>query len=123
MFDGFVSSESNYDFGGKFLGGALEEEDRICPKCKTRESDVKETGTVGCANCYKVFRDTVSRTAYRYHGRLEHLGKVPVKHVSKAEKEREIEELHRLMVECASKEDFEGASAYKRKIESLKGEL
>jgi len=122
MFDGFQNAVNSLYQTGDFMDESYFE-DRVCPRCKTRESDVKETGVLGCANCFKVFRDTISRAAYRIHGRLEHLGKVPQKTVSKAEKEREIAELQKLMRECAEREDYDQANAYKRKIESLKGEM
>ncbi|MBQ9790782.1 MAG: UvrB/UvrC motif-containing protein [Clostridia bacterium] len=125
MFDGFENARKalGSEMSG-FVGafGFDEFEDRMCPMCKTHESDIKETGVVGCVNCFKVFRDTISRAAYKIHGRLEHLGRVPQKIVSEAEKEREIQELRVKMQECAAKEDFEGANAYKRKIEQIKGE-
>ena len=90
MFDGFENARRA--LGGEmsgFSGFGFDDqfEDRICPMCKTHESDIKETGIVGCANCFKVFRDTISREAYKIHGRLEHLGRVPQKIVSEAEKE------------------------------------
>jgi len=98
-------------------------EDKVCPKCKTRESDVQETSFVGCAHCYKVFRDTVSRIGYSYHGRLDHLGKVPSKAITKSQKLKEIEELEKLMYESAERQDYEAAQNYKRKIEGLRSEL
>ena len=117
---GNLGSFDNYNNAG--FGGDFFEEDRVCPMCKTHESDVKETNMVGCAHCYKVFRDTVSRIGYRLHGRLEHLGKVPVKRVSRAETEKQIAELKKLMHEAAAREDFEGAQNYKRKLDAILGE-
>ena len=123
MFDGFSNAVSSLYSSGDLYNNENFFEDKVCPKCKTHESDVRETSHVGCAHCYKVFRDTVSRAAYRLHGRLEHFGKVPARRVSKAEKQREIEVLRAQMIEAAKNEDFEAATALKRKIESLKGEM
>ena len=104
----------------------IEEElfrDVECPKCKTRLSDLKETSFVGCAYCYKVFKDTIHDMAYRYHGRVEHLGKIPTKQIDRNAKLKEIEDLEVLKKKYADEEDFEQAGAIKRKIEKLRSEL
>ena len=98
-------------------------EDRICPVCKSHESDVTDTSFVGCPNCYKVFRDACSRIAYRYHGRIEHFGRVPSKQITKSQKKKEIEELEKLMYECANRQDYEQAQILKRKVDALRSEL
>ena len=124
MIDGFLTSRGGFGENMDFQAVMNDfEEDRMCPSCKTHESDIRETGEVGCANCFKVFRDLVSRQAYKIHGRLEHLGKVPVKVVSKAEKQKEIQALREKMQKCVEAEDFEGASIFKRQIESLKEDM
>jgi len=98
-------------------------EDIECPKCKTRLSDLKETSFVGCAYCYKVFKDTVTNLAYRYHGRVEHLGKIPTKQIDRASKLKEIEELEALKKKYVQTEDYEQANICKRKIEKLRSEI
>ena len=98
-------------------------EDKQCPKCKTRLSDLKETSFVGCDNCYRIFNDTVRQMAYRYHGRVEHLGKIPVKQVDRASKLKEIERLEKLKKQYADAEDYEQANAMKRKIEQIRSEM
>lgn len=98
-------------------------EDKQCPRCKTRLSDLKETSFVGCEHCYKMFNDAVRQIAYRYHGRVEHLGKVPMRQVDRATKIKEIERLEKLKKQYADNEEYEQANAMKRKIEQLRGEL
>lgn len=98
-------------------------EDKQCPKCKTHLSDLKETSFVGCEHCYRVFNDTIRQMAYRYHGRVEHLGKIPVKQVDRASKLKEIERLEKLKKQYADAEDYEQANAMKRKIEQIRSEM
>ena len=98
-------------------------EDIECPKCKTRLSDLQEMSFVGCAHCYKVFHEAVRQMAYRYHGRVEHLGKVPVIQIDRATKMKEIERLEKLKKQYADAEDYDNANLMKRKIEQLKGEM
>lgn len=98
-------------------------EDVTCPKCKSRLSDVQETMMVGCSYCYKLFKDTIDRMAYRYHGKLGHVGKVPSRAVTRAEKMRELEALENQKKQAAAKEDYELANTLKKKIEQLRSEL
>ena len=98
-------------------------EDIECPVCKSRLSDLQETSFVGCDHCYKVFKEAVRQLAYRYHGRVEHLGKIPVKQVDRAAKLKEIEKLEKLKKQYADAEEYEQANIMKRKIDSLRSEL
>ena len=116
-------SEFDELFGDNSFSGNFVKNDIICPKCKTRLSDVEETMFVGCTNCYKLFKDLIDRSAYRYHGRLGHIGKVPSRAVTKAEKIREIEVLENQKSQAVAKEDYTLADTLKKKIEQLRSEL
>lgn len=120
-YDNLMNNNSDMDNSSLFASSFYE--NKVCPRCKTYESDVRETGVVGCSQCYTEFRDLLSRMAYQHHGRLEHLGKVPQKSLNKAQKQKEIEELRKLMLDCARVENFDQANIYKRKIDQLKGEM
>lgn len=98
-------------------------EDIECPICKSRLSDLKDTSFVGCSNCYKVFREAVRQLAYRYHGRVEHLGKLPVVQIDRTAKLKEIDRLEKLKKQYADADEFEQAKAIKRKIDQLRSEL
>lgn len=98
-------------------------EDIECPKCKTRLSDFTDTGFVGCSYCYKVFREAVRQSAFRYHGRVEHLGKVPVVQLDRTQKLKEIEKLEKQKSICVEKEEYDEAKALKKKIDQLRSEL
>lgn len=98
-------------------------EDIECPKCKTRLSDFTDTSFVGCANCYKVFREAVRQSAFRYHGRVEHLGKIPALQIDRASKMKEIERLEKQKAQCVATEDYEQANVLKKKIDLLRSEL
>lgn len=99
------------------------EEDIVCPKCKTSLAELRSSLMPGCPYCYKAFRDAVRGIVYRYHGKLEHLGKVPVRQVTKAEKLKEIESLEELKKQAVANEDYSNADALKRKINALRSEL
>ncbi len=48
-----------------------------CECCGTSFSDIRRTGKVGCGNCYSVFKEQLTGTLQRIHGRTTHIGKRP----------------------------------------------
>lgn len=48
-----------------------------CECCGTTFSDIRNTGKVGCGNCYSVFKEELVGTLQRIHGRTIHVGKRP----------------------------------------------
>ena len=58
LFDEMFSSFSD-------LLGFEQIENIICPVCKTSLRDFKQTGVLGCPNCYDMFREDISKTIKR----------------------------------------------------------
>ena len=98
-------------------------EELTCPQCKTRLSDLLETGYVGCSNCYKVFAKDLYNVIYNYHKADVHVGKKPDKIVSRARIQKEIEELIRQQAEASKREDYILAQSIKEKVEALRRNL
>lgn len=68
--------ESADDFFTSFMGnvgGDL----RACPTCGATLKEFRRTGLLGCADCYRVFREEVAPTVRFIQGRLYHAGKSP----------------------------------------------
>lgn len=51
--------------------------DRACPSCGRTLGEFKKTGLLGCADCYKAFRDDLVPIVKFTQGRLHHTGKDP----------------------------------------------
>lgn len=98
-------------------------EDLTCKRCKTRLSDLLETGYVGCADCYKLFEKDLTQMLYDFHKAVKHTGKKPEKVVSKALKQQEIEKLLKMQAEASANEDYILAQSIKEKVEALRREL
>ena len=81
------------------------------------------TGFVGCADCYKVFKDYLREFTLDIHGRSIHVGKVPKIEASKAAKRREIEKLTKLENDAVKSKNYIMAEEYKNRIIALQGEL
>ncbi len=48
-----------------------------CECCGTTFADIRLNGKVGCGNCYNVFKEELTPTLQRIHGRTTHIGKRP----------------------------------------------
>lgn len=91
-----------------------------CECCGTDFNEIRRTGKVGCANCYKVFEAQLAPTIARIHGKTVHIGKKPwsceVEQQPKQqeavidEKEQRIKSLKEKMAEAIKNEEFEKAA-------------
>ncbi len=65
------------DFFTTFLGSVEGEKRRACPTCGATMEEFRHTGLLGCADCYRVFREELAPTVRFIQGRLYHAGKSP----------------------------------------------
>src|SRR5580765_8607191 len=74
------------------------EEQRIgrvqCPRCGLLYSAFKETGRLGCAECYEAFQFQLRPLLRRIHGDTRHRGKSPSQAGAAGSGTREIQRLH-----------------------------
>lgn len=96
-------------------GGVPQREDRRCPKCGTRESELTKTGKVGCAQCYKTFWDILQPYIQRIHGNSAHTGRKPSQN-------RELDELRIALKKAVDVQDFERAAELRDKIKELESD-
>jgi protein arginine kinase activator len=59
---------------GSMVGGSAT---RTCPQCGSRFSDVRTTGRVGCAECYRVFSDSICDLLSEEGVPSGHVGRYP----------------------------------------------
>ena len=68
---------------GMVDGMTTTEEERVghvqCPRCGLLYSGFKETGRLGCAECYAAFQFQLRPLLRRIHGDTRHRGKVPTR--------------------------------------------
>lgn len=75
-----VFSDFASDFNsllGSFFGNALPARTQAtrCEVCNTGYADIARTGMMGCANCYKIFKEQLMPTIRKVHGNTTHCGK------------------------------------------------
>lgn len=54
---------------------AFMQQERECPICHTRLSEVENSQYLGCSECYNVFRSEVLNNIYDLHRTRKHIGK------------------------------------------------
>ena len=96
-----------------YTGGSVpQREDRICPKCGTRESELTKTGKVGCAQCYKTFEDILRPYVRRIHGSAVHAGRKPSQN-------RELDDLRSALQKAVAAQEFEKAAQLRDRIKEM----
>ena len=84
------------------LVGAVGREDAVCPVCGTTFGEFRRTGLLGCAGCYRAFREELLSTVRGVQGKLRHTGKRP---------------------ETQTEERYDRMRAYITRRETLRGRL
>jgi len=94
-----------------------------CGACGLKYSEFKESGRLGCPDCYKSFEAQLTELMTRIHGSSQHTGRAyggcPSPKLSKAETARRLKELRGALNDAVAKEDFEGAARLRDAIRGL----
>ena len=128
---GSTPGQHQFDFP-KVLTGMMDdmtdtEEERVghvqCPRCGMLFSAFKETGRLGCADCYSAFQFQLKPLLRRIHGDTRHRGKVPTQDGEGATRFRQIHRLHDELQRAIEREEFEHAAGIRDEIRRLESEL
>lgn len=90
-----------------------------CPRCHMVYSAFKESGRLGCSECYTTFRAQLRPLLRRIHGSTKHEGKSPVRDSARVALRREIQKLHEDMVKAIEQEEFETAARLRDQIRTI----
>lgn len=102
------------------------EEERVghvqCPRCGLLYSSFKETGRLGCADCYTAFQFQLRPLLRRIHGDTHHRGKSPQRGQETVTSTRQIQRLHDELQRAVEREEFERAAQVRDEIRQLEAE-
>ena len=102
------------------------DEDRIghvqCPSCGMPYSGFKESGRLGCAECYDAFQFQLRPMLRRIHGDTRHRGKVPAGDGEGVSLSRQIQRMHDELQRAVEREEFERAAEIRDEIQRLETE-
>jgi protein arginine kinase activator len=91
-----------------------------CETCKSKFSDFKKTGRLGCPECYNAFEDELSSLLRKIHGSHIHVGKGLKKESHEVSPvETKIRDLKKRLEESVSREEFEMAARLRDEIKTL----
>ena len=110
---------------GMVDGMTENEEERVghvqCPRCGMPYSAFKETGRLGCADCYQAFQFQLRPLLRRIHGDTRHRGKAPERGTGE-NGARQIQRLHDELQRAVEREEFERAASIRDDIRKLEAE-
>lgn len=93
-----------------------------CSFCGATFAQIAESGKVGCANCYKDFKNELLPYFKRIHGSVQHSGKNPISvKLATTSATPTIEELKIRLAELVALEKFEEAAVLRDKIKEEEG--
>ncbi len=127
--EGVFSNQSTNIFEDLFssfqdLLGFDEVENVVCPVCKTSLREFKNSGLLGCPNCYETFKaeiqDVIKRVAPFPTHKQEAIK--PVAKKEKLTKEEKINRLREDMKLAVSEERYEDAAKIKKQIAKLEAQ-
>lgn len=94
-------------------------DDRFCGVCGTTLTDFRESGMVGCPDCYRVFADDLQTALEGDTLPVEHLGKMPRRGPENDSLRHEIMRLERMLRELVECERFEEAAGVRDRLAEL----
>jgi protein arginine kinase activator len=102
------------------------EEERVgpvqCPRCGMHYSAFKETGRLGCGDCYIAFSSKLKPLLRRIHGSTRHVGKVPSRDGTSFQSVRQLQRLQEDLERAVEREEFERAAELRDRIKELERE-
>ena len=110
-------------FGIDLLGGffgsqpVIRRQSKVCPVCGSTFAGIVDSGKVGCAKCYEIFKDELAGTVERIHGRVKHIGRGAKK--EEQVKENKEKDLREKLARAIAEENFELAAQLRDEIKAL----
>lgn len=93
---------------------------RICRGCGLALADFRQTGVLGCAECYESFAEQLEGLIARSHaGATHHTGRKPRRSADAAERQDRVRRLLRELHEAVSSEQFERAARLRDELRVL----
>jgi len=91
----------------------------VCPGCGFAFEDLKNTGRLGCSQCYQFFREEIKHNLGGMHKGVCHHGRVPEGMLEAFEKRQHLEQLQLSMDQAITAEDYEKAASLRDEIQNL----
>ena len=114
---GLLGSILKNDLSGTTAAGAVR-----CTRCGISFEEIARSGKVGCADCYKQFRDKLAPTVERLHGKADHMGKTPHTKQAVPQEKSRLEQLREQLAKAIEAQEFEQAAILRDTIREMEGQ-
>lgn len=94
-----------------------------CSNCGMSFNDIRQTGKLGCSECYAAFDEELEPTLRGMHGNSQHIGKVPTRGGEKVILKKTVESMKSRLQQAVAEEDYEKAAQIRDAIKDLEKKL
>ena len=94
-----------------------------CPSCSMTYDDFRNTGKLGCGECYEVFKKNLGKLLRKIHGSDRHVGKMPFGGEKVAKEQDDLKRLRDDLNELVRSEKFEQAAVLRDRIKDLEKKI
>jgi protein arginine kinase activator len=108
---------------GAFNADPEAEEDARCDGCGRLYRDIRQTGEVGCAQCYAVFEGEIRSILERRPSPAQHAGKYPERLLMYKRFFVDRERVRRRLEAAVAAEDYEAAARLRDELSSMDREV
>jgi len=93
-----------------------------CPRCDLALAEFRQTGRVGCADCYATFAPHLEAMLLGMHQATRHVGRGPGTSAAESDRTAEIARIRERMDLAIREEDYEDAARLRDELTKLQGE-
>ena len=90
-----------------------------CTTCSLKLSEFKQTGKIGCSNCYQTFKREINSILRNIQWGIDHRGKIPKKNAANLILKKEVKRLRSDLNMAIDKEEYEEAARLRDKIKAI----
>jgi len=94
-----------------------------CDQCGMTYGEFQKCGMLGCANCYKAFKEPMNALLKRLHGNTQHAGRIPDGAHSGVSIRINIDRLKQKLQVAIADEEYEQAAKIRDAIRALTAQL
>ena len=94
-----------------------------CSRCGMTYETFRKTGLLGCADCYKEFREPLEKLIMSIHANTQHTGRVPGGLAKRVSLKATVDQLKAKLVNAIAAEEYEEAAKLRDQIRALKQQL
>ena len=105
-----------------YINGPIQsslKEKYVCSVCGTTYEDFKNTGLLGCSECYKYFNLAITPVIKRVQGNLENIGKIPKRSGKGLIEKKELQHLKEELQRAIEVEEYERAAEIRDNIREI----